>query len=200
MKEANAKIEVQRNQLEQASFEVEKQQTMLQQAFIEIESSRSRLQQAEAEIETLKLKLSHAAAESEKLARSNQDNHNQNQNQAMQSRLAEAEKLLSLANQQISELKTQLDECRNTVTQLEQDNKRLLSEYYDMKHEALVASLCEKDANVALMQLAGPPNAQVQRQVQQIQAERAKLQEQMMEVAQVKAQIQAQLRDSRAHR
>ncbi|KAL3316181.1 hypothetical protein Ciccas_005171 [Cichlidogyrus casuarinus] len=100
---------------------------------------------------------------------------------------AEYERLKVEHAQCSQQLEARAKQIASLANQLESQTEEILS----IKQEALTASLCEKDANIALMEITAPPNnpgtANV---IEKMREERAQIQQQLKQLSTARAAME----------
>ncbi|KAH8876377.1 ERC protein 2 [Schistosoma japonicum] len=97
---------------------------------------------------------------------------------------------------ELEKLKVEHSSCKDKIEQL---NKRITTlnkqvedqsdEILTIKLESLTASLCEKEANIALMELTAPKNAASNQALEKLRAERDQLQQQQKQLSNTRAML-----------
>ncbi|KAE8298526.1 ERC protein 2 [Larimichthys crocea] len=97
---------------------------------------------------------------------------------------------LDSTKQRLSSTQQSLQERDTHLTNMRQERRKQLEEILDMKQEALLAVISEKDANIALLELSASNKKKTQEEVMALKRERDKLMHQLKQHVSTAAQCQ----------
>ncbi|XP_027135239.1 ERC protein 2 [Larimichthys crocea] len=97
---------------------------------------------------------------------------------------------LDSTKQRLSSTQQSLQERDTHLTNMRQERRKQLEEILDMKQEALLAVISEKDANIALLELSASNKKKTQEEVMALKRERDKLMHQLKQHPQVMSGLQ----------
>uniref|UniRef100_A0A8C5I4V2 ERC protein 2-like n=1 Tax=Gouania willdenowi TaxID=441366 RepID=A0A8C5I4V2_GOUWI len=95
---------------------------------------------------------------------------------------------LDSTKQRLSSTQQSLQERDTHMTNMRQERRKQLEEILEMKQQALLAAISEKDANIALLELSASNKKKTQEEVMALKRERDKLMHQLKQHVSTKAQ------------
>ncbi|KAF0034885.1 hypothetical protein F2P81_012643 [Scophthalmus maximus] len=98
---------------------------------------------------------------------------------------------LDATKQRLSSTQQSLQERDSHLTNMRQDRRKQLEEILDMKQQALLAAISEKDANIALLELSASNKKKTQEEVLALKRERDKLMHQLKQHVSTAASVSA---------
>uniref|UniRef100_A0A3Q3IJ11 ELKS/RAB6-interacting/CAST family member 2 n=1 Tax=Monopterus albus TaxID=43700 RepID=A0A3Q3IJ11_MONAL len=100
---------------------------------------------------------------------------------------------LDATKQRLSSTQQSLQERDTHLTNMRQERRKQLEEILEMKQQALLAAISEKDANIALLELSASNKKKTQEEVLALKRERDKLMHQLKQHVSTAAQCQGNL-------
>uniref|UniRef100_A0A3Q3N6B3 ELKS/RAB6-interacting/CAST family member 2 n=1 Tax=Mastacembelus armatus TaxID=205130 RepID=A0A3Q3N6B3_9TELE len=100
---------------------------------------------------------------------------------------------LDATKQRLSSTQQSLQERDTHLTNMRQERRKQLEEILEMKQQALLAAISEKDANIALLELSASNKKKTQEEVLALKRERDKLMHQLKQHVSTAAQYQRNL-------
>ncbi|KAI4876807.1 hypothetical protein NFI96_017232 [Prochilodus magdalenae] len=90
---------------------------------------------------------------------------------------------LDATKQRLSSTQQSLTERDSHLTNLRQERRKQLEEILEMKQQALLAAISEKDANIALLELSSSNKKKTQEEVMSLKREKDRLMQQLKQQA-----------------
>ncbi|XP_060787673.1 ERC protein 2 isoform X8 [Neoarius graeffei] len=99
---------------------------------------------------------------------------------------------LDVTKQQLSSTQNSLAERENHLSSMRQERRKQLEEILEMKQQALLAAISEKDANIALLELSAPKKKTSQEEVMTLKREKDRLMYQLKQQTQSRMKLIAE--------
>ncbi|XP_053092340.1 ERC protein 2 isoform X3 [Pangasianodon hypophthalmus] len=99
---------------------------------------------------------------------------------------------LDMTKQQLSSTQNSLAERESHLSSMRQERRKQLEEILEMKQQALLAAISEKDANIALLELSAPKTKTSQEEVMALKREKDRLMYQLKQQTQSRMKLIAE--------
>ncbi|XP_053092339.1 ERC protein 2 isoform X2 [Pangasianodon hypophthalmus] len=116
----------------------------------------------------------------------------QRQLEELMAALEKTRQELDMTKQQLSSTQNSLAERESHLSSMRQERRKQLEEILEMKQQALLAAISEKDANIALLELSAPKTKTSQEEVMALKREKDRLMYQLKQQTQSRMKLIAE--------
>lgn len=115
--------------------------------------------------------------------------HTERVMESMQEEVSKVKKTAEENMENLARTRKQLEEKEDALKALQGDSKRQLSEVYEMKQEAILAAISEKDAHIALLEMAPNKKTENIEEVEKLTREKLRLQQVLKDLTQSRMKL-----------